>query len=135
MKKFGALILLLVTASALSACDKRVPVENVVSASLGAPADVTLEQVTAMIEQVFFRRNWEILEQKSGDVTAMLSVSGGKHKVTANIAYDTKSFSITFVDSHNMNYRATAGTGQIHPKYNIWVNQLRQDIEVHAAAL
>lgn len=135
MKRFGTLILLLVTISALSACDKRVPVENVESAPLSAPADVTLQQVTTMIEEVCFRRNWEILKQEPGDITAMLSVSGGKHKVTANIVYDTEQFSITYVDSHNMNFRATAGTGQIHPKYNIWVSQLRQEIEAKAPEL
>lgn len=135
MKQIGAVILLLVTVSALSACDKRVPVENVTAAPLGASADATLEQVTAMIEQTCFRRGWEVLEKQPGRMTAMLSVSGGKHRVTANIAYDTKSFSISYVDSQNMNYRTTAGTGQIHPKYNIWVNQLRQDIEANGANL
>ncbi len=135
MKKLGALILVFVTVSALSACNQRVPVQNVVSAPLGATADVTMEQVTTMMEQVFLRRNWEILKQNPGEVTAMLSVSGGKHKVAAKIVYDTESFSITYVDSDNMNYRAAGASGQIHPKYNIWVSQLRQDIEIAVAEL
>lgn len=135
MKIFNALVLLFVTVSALSACDQRVPVQNVVSAPLGAPADVTLEKVSKMIEQNLFRRDWKILEQKPGDVTAKLSVRGGKHNVTANIVYDTTSFSITYVDSHNMNYRAAGASGQIHPKYNIWVTQLEQDIQASAAEL
>lgn len=133
--KFAAVILVLVSVPVLSACSQMVPVENVVSASLGAPAGVTMAQVDAMIEDVCFRRNWEIREKASGDVTATYSVSAGKHKVTARITYDTSKYSITYVDSHNMNFRPVGATGQIHPKYNIWVTQIRQDIEARAAEL
>jgi hypothetical protein len=44
----------------------------------------------------------------------------------ALIAFDTKSFSVTYVDSSELRYNATEKT--IHRKYNQWVANLITDI-------
>jgi hypothetical protein len=49
--------------------------------------------------------------------------------VDVDIAYTKETFSITYVDSVNMNYSIRSDGPYIHPKYNRWVEILKQDIQ------
>ncbi len=63
------------------------------------------------------------------------TVSNGKHTATVDIAYDTKTFSIVYLDSYNLNYNVERSITYIHPNYLVWVNRLKNDIQRRAAAL
>lgn len=59
-----------------------------------------------------------------------------KHTISVNIHYSTDRYSITYRDSSNMNFKIdSSGQKLIHPKYNIWVQNLIANIRTEAGKL
>ena len=76
----------------------------------------------------------------SGDSPGTLqltTVVRGKHTVVINVTFDTKTYSIRYASSINLNYKKKAkdGTEIIHPNYNVWVAQLRHAIDTELRKL
>ena len=113
----------------LAACDRRSPMEDVVNAPTEAPSRVSLETVTDVILRAGKERGWQMTETRPGLIRGDLVTGGGKHEVVVDVAYDTKTFSITYVDSKNMNYEVNFDGPYIHYKYNRWVRILKEDIQ------
>ncbi len=134
MKKTCLLVLLLIPVFSLAAC-KMNPLVNVETAPLGAPSDATLDQISQAIEAACVSQGWRVAAQEPGQMTAELNVSGGKHTATVDITYDTKTFSIVYLDSYNLNYNVERSITYIHPNYLVWVDRLKNDIQRRAAAL
>jgi len=134
MRKALLFALLLVPVLALSAC-KREPLINYETESLGAPAGATLAQVTKAIEKACADQRWDIKEQEPGRMTVERNIKSGKHTATVNIEYDTTKFSIIYWKSHNLNYRVSGSSEQIHNNYNIWVKLLKQRVQDYASAI
>ena len=96
----------------------------------GQPASA--EQVRAALQAAGPVHGWQMTAAGANRVVAMLSVRG-KHSVTADISYAAGQYSIKYRDSTNMNYEPGNGAGMIHPKYNMWVQALMDDIRMQLA--
>jgi hypothetical protein len=126
LRLFGVVLL---AGLLLASCGRNNPMENIVDAPTEAKADTSLEAVTQVIEHAGVDRGWRMTLQEPGLIRGHLVVGGGKHKVDVDIAYTKETFSITYVDSVNMNYSLRSDGPYIHPKYNRWVEILKQDIQ------
>lgn len=60
------------------------------------------------------------------------SVVRGKHTAEVTISYTRSSITVTYRDSKNLNYRVKNGMPQIHPNYNVWVQDLIDAIQREA---
>jgi hypothetical protein len=72
------------------------------------------------------RHDWKAIGDKPGVLT--LEASSGEHRVFVDVAYDAKSYQITYKDSANMNFEQSATKVTIHPKYNKWIEDLSTSI-------
>ena len=135
MRIFKSFGILLAAGLLLAACANRSPLEDVVNAPTDAPSGVTLERVTQEIERSGRARGWQMTETRPGLIRGDLVTGGGKHQVVVDITYDTKTFSISYVDSRNMNYEENFDGPYIHYKYNRWVRILKEDIQKSLSSL
>lgn len=88
------------------------------------PYNLSQQQQEQAILEAGAGRGWLMTPQAPGQIHAELNIRS--HKVITTVSYNPQSFSITYVDSANMN----AKNGKIHRQYANWVNNLRQDIRV-----
>ena len=112
----------------LAACRAN-PLYNVESAPLNAPEGATISQVTEAVKQAGLGLGWQMKPEKEGQMTGRLSLR--THVAVVDIIYDTKKYSIYYLDSTNLNY-----DGQnIHTNYNNWVRNLSNAILVQVSAI
>jgi hypothetical protein len=97
-----------------------------VESATGKP--LNLEQVRKAIITGAATRQWAA-SVKPGNVV-QLTYNRGKFTGIVAVKYTTKTYSIHYVDSTNLNYGLEAGKPVIHPTYNGWINNLRQAIDV-----
>lgn len=88
---------------------------------------ITLTQIRDSIATAGGARGWRRVSDDPGNMTLYINVRG-KHEVTVRVAYDQKGFQVFYVSSVNMDHRLRSGVDYIHPKYNMWVESLVQDI-------
>jgi hypothetical protein len=87
-------------------------------------------QILAAMQAVGPQRGWQITATGAGKALGVLNVRG-KHSISTDIQFGTGQYAIKYRDSANMNY--DAGTGLIHPKYNMWVQTLIDDVRIQLA--
>jgi hypothetical protein len=68
-------------------------------------------------------RDWQPRVLEPGHIEAVLYIRS--HVAKVDIHFDTESFSITYKDSVNLDYK----NGRIHRNYNKWVQNLNNDIQ------
>ena len=102
------------------------PLYNVKSTHLESEGK-SLKSIGQNIKSAGRSLGWEMKDQAEGKIRGRLTVSGGKHKASVVITYNTDTFNITYVDSTNLRYRADEKT--IHPNYNVWVKKLEETIK------
>lgn len=93
-------------------------------------------EVKAMREAILkggANRGWMMRSEKTGCVTLVLNVRGGKHSVVVDVLYTGDEFSVKYVESSNMDYEPATGT--IRGKYVQWVRNLKQDILLEAGKI
>jgi hypothetical protein len=86
---------------------------------------VTLEQVTKAIVDAGVGLKWTMVVTKPGQIVATQNLR--THTAIVDIAYNTKTYSITYKDSVNLNYNAEKQT--IHKAYSGWVQNLDNAIK------
>ncbi|WP_404420630.1 hypothetical protein [Thalassospira australica] len=114
----------------VAAC-RTAPVQNVTSQPFPADAaKLSMAQIEESIIKAAGEREWIVQRKADGELIA--TYSPRDHLAKVEIDFDQSEFSISYVDSTNLNYDGTS----IHYNYNRWVNNLRQDIlrEVSAKA-
>jgi hypothetical protein len=86
-----------------------------------------VEDVEAGIYAGARRRGWVPTKLHDGLIQATLHLRS--HVAVVDIAYEADSFRLRYVRSENLNYEREAdGTQQIHQHFNIWQQNLIQDI-------
>lgn len=88
------------------------------------------------------RRNWTVEGEAPGEVLLKQN-KANKHMAVVKVRYDSGSYQISYVSSHNLNegawqggrlpYSRNAPTAvveerRIHPTYNMWLRNLSSDI-------
>lgn len=91
----------------------------------------TLEEIGGAIVKGCGVRGWSCSITKPGEIRAVLHVR--QHMAESRIDYDTKTFSVTYVDSKELRYDPVKN--EIHRKYNGWVNNLIADINTSIASV
>lgn len=110
----------------LGAC-RNAPIESIEQAALKTSSTASLERVTTIIKREAGQRGWRISEEEPGAMTIKLIRGVGKW-VTARVIYDTKTLTIRYLDSANLNYTVRDGQARIHPGFNRWIDQLKRSI-------
>ena len=103
----------------LAACTSK-PLVNVVNEPLAS------EQSMATVHDAIFAaghaHGWHMKD--AGDTSIVATLNLRTHRAVVDIDYSTTEFSITYVDSDDLNSKG----GNIHRNYNRWVNNLRVGI-------
>jgi len=107
----------------LAGCTSR-PIMNVTDQPVVSAAgkQLTADQVRNGIVGAGNALGWVMTPVSPGLVSGRLSLRD--HVAVVDVRYTAKTFSITYKDSTNLNYR----DGQIHRNYNGWVENLDRDI-------
>lgn len=108
----------------VSACNPRgTPLQNIENAPLNARSGVTLEQISDTIIRAGVPRGWQMYQKEPGHIVA--TVTPRSHSATVDIKFNTKTLSIVYVESVNLNYDGV----NIHKNYTRWTRKLRDDIQ------
>ncbi len=92
-------------------------------------ADAKAMSVTAVRKAIIYGgslHGWRAIGDKPGILTMETDARG--HRVVIDVAYDEKSFQISYKDSANMDYERVGAAATIHPKYNQWIETLSNSI-------
>ena len=138
MKLLKTAFLICLTMLSMSAYAARsaVPLVNydniaIVTSSNKAPQ---LDQVKQAMRVGAAVKGWTIEEAADGSLTASIVVRD-KHKVSVKIDYDASKYSIHYKDSAVMKYEVNNGQAVVHPFYNVWVENLKNDINIELLKL
>jgi len=116
-------IMLLLTAFMMSAC-KSSPVYNVHKHTIDHPK--SSQKVYVAIKKAGRSLGWKITRIKPGVARGKIYLR--KHVAIVNIYYNSRSFSIRYINSKNLKYNAQKKT--IHKNYNSWIQNLERAIDV-----
>ncbi len=130
MNQLLKLLLVALVFSFVSACATRVPVYNVAN----APVDISskkasLDEIGDAIRRAGAALGWQMKLVKPGLIAGSLNVRS--HSANVDIAYNNKTYDITYKDSVNLDYDGTA----IHKNYNGWIQNLDRQIRASLSAL
>ena len=129
MKRFSlAILVVLCVVFALAGCRKGAPVQNL-SSPVPLMDTVPEKQIAEAIIRAGTVTGWEILPTGKGQMIGTLHVRS--HMAEVDIAYDQKTYKITYRNSVNLEYK----DGKIHPSYNKWVATLDQNIRREIARI
>lgn len=124
-----AAILAAATMASQAACMRCAPIQNVSDAPVpsvsGKP--LTNDEVRKAIMRAGATLGWQMKADAPGKVTGTLNVR--KHTAVVEIPYSTRSYSINYKSSVNLNEEE----GQIHNNYNGWVRNLAKGIDANLA--
>lgn len=134
--KTAFLICLTMLSMSAHAARSAVPLVNydniaIVTSSNKAPQ---LDQVKQAMRVGAAVKGWTIEEAADGSLTASIVVRD-KHKVSVKIDYDASKYSIHYKDSAVMKYEVNNGQAVVHPFYNVWVENLKNDINIELLKL
>lgn len=75
-------------------------------------------------------RGWRPVTKTSGIVELRYIKGANKHSLTVNVEYTANTFSVTYKDSTNLNYKVKKnGVRVIHPRAIGWMSNVSIDIE------
>jgi hypothetical protein len=106
---------------ALAGC-RSAPILNVTDAPIGG--NRSAQQVEQAIVEAGRSLGWQMSPQGPGRIQGNLVLR--THRATVDIAYSTKSYSISYKDSQNLDYDGSS----IHKNYNGWIENLDRAIRV-----
>jgi len=126
----GLVLLILTLVAGAAAARSSVPIVNLENNAITPRAGHTLslEEVQHAIAAAGQRSgHWGVADSAPGKVRLNLLTRG--HQAVVEVTFDTHQYSIRYVSSSNLNYEKTAKGELIHPKYNAWVQHLKNAID------
>lgn len=105
------------------------PVYDVNQAQIVASRPVSMTEVEQTIRQAGASLGWQMVPKGPGNIEGTLILRD--HRAVVDIRYDTKTYSIKYKDSSNLNYDGT----NIHSNYNGWVQRLDNTIRARLTGL
>jgi hypothetical protein len=124
-------ILLAASALVFAGCGTVQPIQNVQNAPVVAVSgkSVTMKEVSNAIMRAGIQLGWQMEPAGPGKITGRLALR--QHTAIIDVEHDTKSYSIKYRDSTNLDAR----DGMIHKNYNGWVQNLDKAIRAQLATL
>ena len=130
------LITLALICAGVQAARPPVPLVNyadiAIATSSGNPPSA--EQFKQAVVNGGATKNWTVTQQPDGKLVARIEVRG-KHSVSVEISFASKSYSLQYKSSDNMQYSDNNGSPIIHPFYNVWVKNLNEAIRIELSKL
>ncbi|HRN77130.1 hypothetical protein [Ottowia sp.] len=122
MRQITKITLLSITL-ALAACTAA-PIQNVTEAPVATASGkaLTKEQVRGAILRAGAALGWQMRDENADTMVGTLHLR--KHTAVVEIPYSTKSYSIKYRSSVNLDEKG----GQIHKNYNGWIQNLTRGI-------
>lgn len=107
------------------------PVYNVDGAPVvtNSTGGVSIDAVGKAIIRAGTSLGWQMKQLGSNDIVGTLALR--KHVAVVDIKYDSRTYSIKYRDSQNLDYDGTS----IHQNYNGWVKNLDRAIRTQLTAL
>lgn len=127
--RIAIILLFAITLAGLSGC-RTSPVKEVDNQGFSA-SGVSLAQVGEAIKGAGASLGWVMKEKRPGMINGTIYLRD--HVAKVEIPYTTRSYSIRYVDSTNLKYKAEKGT--IHSNYNGWVTNLDNMIRTRLESL
>jgi len=113
----------------LGAC-RSTPVYNVQDAAIATGAtNANMRDVEKAIVRAGTSLGWSMKPAGSGSMIGTLNLR--KHVAVVDIRYNTKTYSILYKDSQNLDYNGSS----IHSNYNGWIQNLNRAIQAQFATL
>lgn len=115
----------------LGGCATPNPIRNINAEPVVAPSGraVGLDDVGRAILRAGGTLGWQMKPVEPGYILGTLKLRS--HVAVVDIRYTTKTYSITYKDSTNLNYDGT----HIHNNYNGWISNLDRAIKTQLATL
>jgi hypothetical protein len=131
MKNYSVKIFLMVVLGLAIISCRVAPVYNVEDAAIVSTSgnDLTMDQVKTAIMQAGTALGWTMKPVSDGHIVGTLFVR--RHMAKVDINYSTKSYSISYKDSQELQYDGN----QIHSNYNGWVQNLQRNIDGRLTAM
>jgi hypothetical protein len=108
------------------------PIYNVNGDAIAAnKPNLTMSDVRGAIIQAGAELGWQMKPTAPGIIVGTLQLRD--HVAVVDITYDTKSYSINYKDSSNLQY--DAAKGEIHKNYNGWIQNLESRIRAKLLAI
>ncbi|MBD2798043.1 hypothetical protein ID856_16125 [Xenorhabdus sp. 18] len=126
MKTSHKLLIGLACVVTLAGCARNVPI---LTPQTTIMTQNSLPSVKKAILEAGKKRKWIMAEVSPGVIDGFLK--NREHDVKIRINYTAKTYSINYVNSHNLR----ENNGKIHRNYNRWVNNLDRDIQLNLALL
>jgi len=105
------------------------PVYEVQQGQLVTSRAVSMADVEKAIKTAGAGLGWQMVQRAPGSLEGILILR--EHRAVVDIRYDTRSYSIKYKDSSNLNYDGST----IHANYNGWVQNLERAIRAQVSAL
>jgi hypothetical protein len=105
------------------------PVYDVNQAQITTSRPVSMSEVEQAIRQAGVSLGWQMVPKGPGSIEGTLLLRD--HRAVVDIKYDTKTYSIKYKDSSNLQYDGTS----IHSNYNGWVQRLDNTIRARLTGL
>jgi hypothetical protein len=124
-------ILLAAAALAVVGCATTQPIHNVQNAPVMLPdgKSASMRDVSNAITRAGMTLGWQMEPAGPGRITGRLALR--QHTAVIDVEHDTKSYSIKYRDSTNLDAR----DGSIHKNYNGWIQNLDKAIRAQLATL
>ena len=103
-----------------SGCSSTKPILNVENETFNSEKRLTLPELESGIISAGASLGWSMTKIRDGEIKGEITLR--KHSATILIPYNTKEYSIRYIQSDNLNYNASNNT--IHAGYNGWINNL-----------
>ena len=131
MKKLLFKILLVAIGVAAIVGCRTAPVYNVDQAAIVSSTgkSLSMDQVKTAIIRGGANRGWAMKEVGKGHIVGTIHLR--KHMAQVDIKYNTKSYSINYKDSAELNYDGST----IHQNYNGWVQNLQTSINAQKSMM
>ncbi len=98
--------------------------------------ELSNEKVVQGIVAAMISRDWTVSQNEYDGKDVAQIVVRNRHTLIVDIAYDTKSYDITYASSQNLKYVDNGdGTATIHGNANRWISNLHQDIAKQVGSL
>jgi hypothetical protein len=105
------------------------PVYDIQQAPVVTPRPATMADIERSIRVAGASLGWQMVARGPGAMEGTLMLR--EHRAVVDIKYDTKSYSIKYKDSSNLQYDGSS----IHKNYNGWVQNLDTAIRASLSAL
>lgn len=127
MWRKGIVVVVALGFAVLAGC-RGAPIKEVVAEPIASGKPLTAQTVESAIVRAGAGLGWKMAPQAPGKIVGTLALRS--HLAVVDITYDTKSYSIRYKDSSNLDYTGTS----IHKNYNGWIENLDKAIRAQLAS-